>query len=71
MKLNNYSIMSRMIWDAWSDGKITVEEKDEMIEHLLKPGYLEERVWWFRISNTFLIMISLGLLLSLVICWAS
>jgi hypothetical protein len=60
MKLENYSKISKLIWDAWSNGKITAEEKDEMLRHIVQPPILEE-------ENTGLKLISGGLLFVVVI----
>lgn len=70
MKLHNYSAMSKLIWDSWSEGKIDIDQKDEMLEHLLKVPQLEEQVWWLRVCNIALLIISKGLLLALIIAWA-
>ena len=69
MKLHNYSTMSRLIWDSWSDGKIDVDQKDEMLEHLLKVPQLEEQNWWLKNCNIVLVIISKVLLLALIISW--
>ena len=69
MKLNSYSKISRMIWDSWGNGKITVDEKDEMLNHILKVPQLEERVWWLTISNIGLGIVSFGLIISLLLCF--
>jgi hypothetical protein len=56
MKLENYSKLSKLIWNSWREGKITTEEKSDMLAHILEPGFLKQ-----QIAKLIVIVIFLGI----------
>jgi hypothetical protein len=68
MKLTNYSKISNILWNAWRERKITSEEKDEMINHVIKVPILEDENSGLKIIAAGLLIVVLGLSISLIIC---
>jgi hypothetical protein len=56
MKLENYSKLSKLIWDSWREGKITTEEKSDMLGHMIEPVFLKQ-----QIAKLIVIVVFLGI----------
>ncbi len=68
MKLTNCSKISNILWSACSEGKITSEEKDEMLNHVIKVSILQDENLGLKIIAAGLLIVVLGLSISLLVC---